>query len=96
MSSFLAQLLQPCINKEYCADDTFTFVQEIKQASSNNKFMVSYDVTSLFINIPLHETIDIAVEGIFKNNPNIKISKSELKNLFMFATSEKHFLFDRH
>ena len=94
LSSFLAQLLQPCINKEYCADDTFTFVQEIKQVSSNNKFMVSYDVTSLFTNIPLHETIDIAVEVIFKNNPNIKISKSELKNLFMFATSETHFLFD--
>ena len=57
--------------------------------------MVSYDVISLFVNIPpLNETINIAVEVIFKNNPNIKITKPELVKLFKFATSETHFLFD--
>ena len=94
LSSFLAKLLSPCINKEYCADDTFTFVKDIQKVSTNNTFMVSYDVTSLFTNIPLDETIDIAVNTIFDKTPNIKISKSELKKLFKFATSETHFLFD--
>ena len=56
--------------------------------------MVSYDVTILFTNIPLNETINIAVEAIFENNPNIKITKSALTKLFKFATSETHFLFD--
>ena len=55
--------------------------------------MVSFDVTSLFTNIPLKETIEIVCDLIFDNNPNIKITKAELKKLFNFATSETHFLF---
>ena len=39
----------------------FTFVEELKEVSKFNKFMVSFDVCSLFTNIPLYETIDIAV-----------------------------------
>ena len=56
--------------------------------------MVSYDVTSLFTNIPLNETINLATDLIFENNPEIKISRNDLKELFRFATSESHFLFD--
>ena len=56
--------------------------------------MVSYDVTSLFTNIPLKETIEIAVNTILEKNPKIKISKGELTKLFNFATSETHFLFN--
>lgn len=60
----------------------------------NNKFLVSFDVESLFINIPLNETIDIAVDLIFKHNPKFSIKKSDLKKLFSFATAETHFLFN--
>ena len=56
--------------------------------------MVSYDVTSLYTNIPLKETIKIAVDKIFENNENIKIAKSELSKLFEFATSKTHFQFN--
>ena len=94
LSKFLTTLLSPHIPKDYCADDTFTFVKNIREVSSPNKFMVSYDVTSLFTNIPLEETINIAVDIILKSNPRIKISKDELKKLFQFATSQSHFLFD--
>ena len=34
------------------------------------KFLVSYEVTNLFTNIPLQETIDIAISVIFNPNPN--------------------------
>ena len=56
---------------------------------------VSYDVTSLFTNIPLPETIDLAVDAIFESNTalDLKLSKTELKELFNFATSHTHFLF---
>ena len=39
------------------------------------------------------ETIEIAVELIFQNKPNLKISKNELQQLFKFATFGTHFLF---
>ena len=58
--------------------------------------MVSYDVASLFTNIPLSETIDLAVNAIFESNTglDLKLSKTELKELFNFATSHTHFLFN--
>ena len=48
----------------------FSFVSQIKNFS--RKFLVSYDVTSLFTNIPLQETIAISINLIFNHNPNLK------------------------
>ena len=45
-------------------------------------------------NIPLQETIDIAINLIFNHNPNLDITKKELKKPFLFATSQTHFSFD--
>ena len=75
--------------------DTFSFVSQIKNANLSRKFLVSYDVTSLFTNIPLQETIDIAINLIFSHNPNLNITKKELRKLFLFATSQTHFIFNR-
>ena len=60
----------------------------------SKKILFSYNVTSLFIYIPLQETIDVAINLIFNHNPNLNISKKELKKLFLFATSQTHFLFN--
>ena len=51
-------------------------------------------MTSLFTNIPLQETIDIAINLIFNHNSNLNITKKELKKLFLFATSQTHFIFN--
>ena len=56
--------------------------------------LVSFDVTSLFTNIPLNETVNLAVDLILSNEPNLKINKDELKKLFFFATAQTHFLFN--
>ena len=74
--------------------DTFSFVSQIKNVNLSGKFLVSYNVTSHFTNIPLQEIIDIAINLIFKHNPNLNITKKELKKLFLFATSQIHFLFN--
>ena len=42
----------------------------------------------------MQETIEIAVEFIFQNNPQLKVSKRELKQLFNFAASGTHFIFN--
>jgi len=56
--------------------------------------MVSFDVESLFTNIPLEESIDLAVKYILEGNPNLKLSQSCLRKLVMFATAETHFSFN--
>ena len=48
----------------------------------------------LFTNIPLQETIDIAIIIIFNHNPNLNITEKKLKKLFLFATSQTHFVFN--
>jgi len=78
----------------YSSEDSFSFIKEIQQVSFTNSFMVSYDVSSLFTNIPLTETIDIVTQHIFDNNADLRISQNDLKKLFHFATAKTHFLFN--
>ena len=42
----------------------------------------------------MQETIQIVVDLIFQNNPQLKVTKRELKQLFNFATSGTHFIFN--
>ena len=91
---FLCDLCSPLVPNDYSCKDTFTFVSQIKNANLSKKFLFSYSVTSLFTNIPLQETIDIAINLIFNHNPNLNITKKELKKLFLLATSQTHFIFN--
>ena len=92
LARFLCDLLSSLVPNDYSCKDTFSFVSQIKNANLSKTFLVSYDVTSLFTNIPLQETIDIAINLIFNHNPNLNITKKELKKLFLFATSQTHFI----
>ena len=94
LARFLCDLLSPLVPNDYSRKDTFSFVSQIKNANLSKKFLVSYDVTSLFANIPLQETTDIARNLIFNHNPNLNITRKELKKLFLFAASLTHFIFN--
>ena len=79
---------------DYSCKDTFSFLSQIKNANFSGKFIVFYNVTSFFINIPLQEAIDIVINLIFNRNPNLNITKKELKKLFLFVLSSTHFIFN--
>ena len=68
-------------------------MEELKEVSINDKFLVSFHVTSLSTNIPLKETIKLAVDLIKTSHPNLKISSEDLIKVFKLATCETHFLF---
>ena len=72
----------------------FLFFSQIKNANLSKTFLVSSDVTSLFTNISLQETIDIGTNLIFNHNPNLNITRNEVKKKFLFSTSETHFIFN--
>ena len=80
-------LLSPLVPDDYSCKDAFSFVSQINSANLSRKFLVSYDVTSLFTNIPLQETIDIAINIIFNHNLNIT------KKHFLFATSDSFYFY---
>ena len=81
---FLCDVLSPLVPNDYSCKDTFSFVSQIKNVNLSKIFLVSYDVTSLFTNIPLQETIDIAINLIFNHNPNLNITRKELKETVPF------------
>ena len=91
---FLSDLLLPLVRNDYSCKDTFSFVFQIKNTNLSKKFLLSYDVTSLFTNISLQETIDIAINLIVNHNPNLSITRKELKKPFLFAASQTHFIFN--
>ena len=55
--------------------------------------MVSHDVTSLFTNIPLKETINLTIDLLSEAKLDLKIRRTDLQKLFQFATSQTNFLF---
>ena len=57
--------------------------------------MASLDVESLFINIPLQETIDLCVDLLFNNKPNIDgLTKTDFHELLSITISESLVLFN--
>ena len=75
LARFLCDILSPVVPDDYSCKDTFSFVSQIKNANLSGKFLVFYDVTSLFSDIPPQETIGIAINLIFNHNPNLIITK---------------------
>ena len=94
LARFLCDLLSPLVPNDYSCKDNFSFVSQIKNVNLSMKLLVSYDVISLFTDIPLQETIDIAINLNFNHNPNLNITRKKLKKLFLFATSQTHFIFN--
>ena len=54
---FLCNLLSPLLPNDYSCKNTFSFVPQIKNGNLSRKFLVSYDVTSLFTNILLQNLL---------------------------------------
>ena len=94
LARFICDLCSSLVPNDYSCKDTFSFVYQIKNANLSKKLLVSYDVTRLFTSIPLQETIDIAINLIFNHNPNLNITKKELKRLLLFATLQTLFIFN--
>ena len=85
LASCLYDLLLPVILIEQSLKDTFSFLAHINSANLTGKFLVSCDATSYFTNSPVQETINIAINLILNNNPNINIIKKELS--FCYITN---------
>ena len=71
LSKCFVPLLTPLTLNEYRIKDSFSFAEELLNYDSN-LIMASFDVESLFNNIPLQETIDLCVKLLF-NGPILTV-----------------------
>ena len=76
----------------------FDFVNEVQDLIiSAGSILVSYDVSSLFTNVPLNETIEIFAEKVFKDNwfnstYDLNISKEDLVDLLISKFPRQHYM----
>ena len=92
LSQSLANLRQHPTN----ISDTFTFLSKISNHSFANQTMVSFDVKSLFINIPLSFTLNLILESIYVDNTTEwnGLNKSRLLKLLSWSTKNTTFQFN--
>ena len=100
MAKWLEDKLKPLSYNKHSILDIFEFAEEIRAKSINeDDILVSYDVVSLFTNVPLDETIGILVNKAFKDNwfnsqYNLNISRQDLTDLLNIATKDQLFQFE--
>ena len=100
LSKWLDEKLKPLLLNQYTVTDTFDFTNENNQLKINNgEILVSYDVSSLFTNVPLDETIEIMDNRAFTNNwfnttHNLDLTRTDLLDLLSVATKGQLFQFN--
>ena len=95
ISKYITPLISNWSKNSYTINDTFSFVNEITNPKSNNCHISSFDIKSLYTNVPLIEIINIIMNLAFKYSSTlINLTDSNLRNswkcLFWI-----HFIFDK-
>ena len=94
LAKFLVPILSPLTTNSYTITDSFAFVNEL-MSMKETPFMASFDVVSLFTNIPLIETVEICLDKLFSNSDKVhNLTREDLKKLIIFAAQENHFIFN--
>ena len=94
LAKFLQPLVLPLTKNQYTVNNSKEFVSDILGLKLPQNFVLaSYDVESLFTNVPLMETLDIILDSYREEN-FFNIGKDIVKKLFLFVTTETCFLFN--
>ena len=62
LASYLVHILQHISTNQFTVKDSLSFAEWAKPHDHNNEFMCSFDVSKLFTNILLDETIQIRLD----------------------------------
>ena len=96
LAKFFVPLLSAFTTKHFSIKDSFSFATEISSLpDSNSYFMASFDIKSLFTNIPLEETVSIATDNYFNiTRPSRSFTPKLFKDLLLSSVKDIIFLFN--
>ena len=96
----LAKFLIPHINhlsiNDYTLKNSKEFFDYISNINlPNNSVMASFDIVSLYTNIPIKETVEIITNSIYENDNSFRnLTKKNFKNLLKLVTEDNYFIFN--
>ena len=94
LAQYLVKIMEPLTKDHFTVKDTFSFANDIR-SQSPEYWMSSFDIDSLFTNIPLEETINICCEKLFENRDSVSgLNRSQFHMLLELATKESFILFN--
>ena len=68
LAKFMGKLLEPLRTAPSVCKDSFSLAKFIKHSDLHNAYLVSFDVQSLFTNIPVDEVVKIIVDRLYPSN----------------------------
>ncbi|XP_073237961.1 uncharacterized protein [Porites lutea] len=100
LAKWLDEKLKPLSVNEHTVNDIFVFADGLREMKiKDHEVLVSYDVSSLFTNVPVDETIESIAERAFENDwfnreHDLNITKFDLIELLRIATKNQLFQFE--
>ena len=96
LARYLTKILSPLSPSQYAVESSNKFVNFIKQqVIPSSCKLVSFNVKSLFTNVPLDRTIDIILKKIYdKHEITTNIGRKEMKDLITHCTKNTLFTFN--
>ena len=96
MGLFLTDLLNPLTHNEFVLKDSFDAAAKIdnipQQLFDNGYIFASFDVTSLFTNVPSNKTFNIVLDCVYNEDlVNTDLKKRTLKKLIKDTCSKTVF-----
>ena len=90
LAKYLDDFIKPNINEENSVSSTNDFIKKLNDFQfSKGDHMVSFDVSSLFTNVPLQETIDLISDCVYSQDSKKvpPFEKKWFRKMLKFATS---------
>ena len=98
LGKFVADIIQPAAVNKHGTDlkDTFQFVSQLEDQDLTDCTLVSFDVQSLFTNVPLEQTINICLDRLYRSDPAIvpSIPEDVLRKLLSLCVCDNTFVFN--
>lgn len=97
IAKFLVPILNSLTTNEFTLRNSYDFCNKLRALNiSSDNYICSFDVQSLFTNVPLEETIKICSDSLFLEQDLIfGMNKSQFTSLLKLATSESVFFFNK-
>ena len=101
LSKWLCHFLEPVVSlyNSRCVKDSFEFIDRLKETQiCKTGHMCSFDVVSLFTNVPLEETINICADAIYRNEDVdpilMTLDENSFRKMLRLVTLGVEFSFD--